>query len=408
MGFMGRGGRGAHDSSPSGLRVAIVSQAWPEDPAAHVAGSSVQSYYIARELERTGHTVLVILSQPLSIPIEGGPRLRVVSIGSGRGLRSQLFGGWISAVTEELRAFDPDIVYQRGKLPETVACGRYCRRSRATFIWASNSDNSGTRWKFVAKRLARKGSRVVLPLRLAEAAVADIMIERSLRRADLVLAQTDIQRATLARNYGLDPVLLGSGHPIPPLRRPESEIPTILWLANLTDVKRPWLFADLAVALRGVRARFVMAGDAPDRSILRRVLAIADGLPGFEYVGRVTLEEGNRLMERSDLFVLTSEYEGLPNTMIQACIHGIPTVSLANDPDGLIRKNDMGLVPATPGELAECVARLAADRTERIALGENAYAFAGRAFDIAAVTARLLELARGTSKRGTDRARSSI
>jgi len=372
------------------LRVAILSQSWPEDTTAAIAGSSVQAYYIARELARRGHPVLVILSGPLRETPQTSEHLTVVSVEGGRGLRGQLNESWLGRVHRLMSDFRPDVVYQRGKLPETVAASRI-QSDGAFFVWASNSDASGERWKFVRKRWARRRQWQLLAPRLAEAYYADRAIERCVRRADLVIAQTEHQARTLHENFDVDPIIIGSGHPIPPREPSAARVPTVLWLANLTDVKQPWLFARLAERLRGLDVRFVMAGDAPDRTMVDRVEAIVSGLPNFSYVGKVPLMGANNLMKDADLFVLTSKYEGIPNTLIQACIHGVPTVSLVNDPDGIIRENQMGAVAETFDEMVGLVEDLLVDADRRERMGENAYRFAGRGFDIRSVVDRLVE-----------------
>jgi glycosyltransferase involved in cell wall biosynthesis len=71
--------------------------------------------------------------------------------------------------------------------------------------------------------------------------------------------------------------------------------------------------------------RLVVLGEGPERSSLEalvRSLGLEDrvSLPGF-------VENPFSYMARSDLFVLSSAWEGLPNTLIQALACGCPVVS---------------------------------------------------------------------------------
>ncbi len=376
------------------MRWALLSQVWIEEAEGTVTGSSVQVYYLAQELARRGEEVLVLLSGHRRAWERTEGRLRLVSLPAySAGLWGWLQPRWQRDAEAVLRAFRPDVVYQRGKLPETVLAARYVQRSRAVFVWSSNADNSAYRWKYVRKRLRwRRRPWWMLPLRLAEAAVADLLIERALQRAHLLLAQTHHQQRTLELVLKRKAHLVGSGHPLPPPPRSKSSPPAVLWLANITPVKRPHLFVRLARALQGSGAHFLMAGAAPDRHLLEAVLQDADGLPNFRYVGAVPFLQTAELFAQASLFVLTSEFEGLPNTLIQACLHGVPVISLGNDPDGILSRYGVGEVVADEHALVRSVASWLADEERRHRAAERAYQLACERFDIARVVGQLMEL----------------
>jgi len=376
------------------MRWALLSQVWVEEAEGTVTGSSVQVYYLAQELVRRGEEVLVLLSGHRRAWERTEGRLRLVSLPAySAGLWGWLQPRWQRDAEAVLRAFRPDVVYQRGKLPETVLAARYVQRSRAVFVWSSNADNSAYRWKYVRKRLRwRRRPWWMLPLRLAEAAVADLLIERALQRAHLLLAQTHHQQRTLELVLKRKAHLVGSGHPLPPPPRSKPSPPAVLWLANITPVKRPHLFVRLARALQGSGTHFLMAGAAPDRHLLEAVLQDADGLPNFRYVGAVPFLQTAELFAQASLFVLTSEFEGLPNTLIQACLHGVPVISLGNDPDGILSRYGVGEVVADEHALVRSVASWLADEERRHRAAERAYQLACERFDIARVVGQLMEL----------------
>ncbi len=382
------------------MRWALLSQVWPEEPDVVVSGSNVQVYYIARELAQRGESVLVVLSGHSSSWERSEGNLRVVSVPAvGKGLRGWLHPYWMRQATAVLESFSPDVLYQRGKLPETILAARYARRHHRLFVWCSNADNSARPWKYVRKRLRyRRKPLWLLPARLAEAALADLLIQRSLRCADLLIAQTRWQYQTLYRYLGREPVLLGSGHPLPPppsFTLPKGP-PTVLWLANITPMKQPQVFLRLARRLRHMDARFIMAGAAPNPELSALVHREAEQLPNLTYLGAVAFRETARLFAAAQLFVLTSEFEfeGLPNTLIQACLHGVPILSLRNDPDGLIRTYGIGAVAADEEELVTLTQDWIADPERRRQAGQKAYELACRAFDIRVVVERLTELVR--------------
>ncbi len=380
------------------MRWALLAQVWVDDPTVVVSGSNVQVYYIAQELARRGEDVLVLLSGHPTAWERTEGKLTLISLPAcGRGLRGWFHPRWMRRAEDILRAFAPDVLYQRGKLPESVLAARYSRRHDALFVWCSNADNSARRWKFVRKRLRyRRSPWWLLPARLLEAAAADFAIQRAIRSAGLVLAQTRYQRETLRAVLGKEPQLLGSGHPLPPPPPERTELPpVVLWLANLTPMKQPLVFVRIAHRLQHCNAHFLMAGAAPNGTLRATVEHAARQLANFSYFGPVSFRDTAALFARASLFVLTSEFEGIPNTVIQACLHGVPTLSLRNDPDELIRTHRIGEVAEDEAALAAAVEQWLSDPAGRREAGQRAYLLARSQFDIHRVVDRLQELVRG-------------
>ena len=377
-------------------RFAFLSQAWPGDPNVHIAGSSVQVYYIALELACRGYPVLVLLTDHPGFRYSDN-NLQVISVDNGKHLRTQLRPVNLQKILDILRDFQPDIIYQRGKLPESVAAAIYKKKYGSQFIWLSNADNSGERWKFVSKRLKkRKLYGAGLFPRLIEAGYADLRIERAIQCADLIISQTVRQQQDLKQHFHLEARVLGSGHPIPPLAPKNNPRPKVLWLANLTPMKQPIIFARLAAQMYDDDAEFIMAGKAPNPDILKQVLDIGGALPNFKYLGGVGLEEGNRLFKESDIFVSTSlpKNEGLPNTFIQAFIHGVPVLSLNHDPDQVITDHKLGAVVSQPETLIQELHRFIDDTSLRRQTGHNAYQYALRHYNIHNLVDELLAISK--------------
>lgn len=373
-------------------RFAFLSQVWPEDRDVKVTGSSVQVYYLAQELAKRGHHVLVILSSHSNYNVKK-KNLNVISVESGKFLIDKLNPLWLKKVVNILKEFQPDIVYQRGKLPESVAAAYYKKRFSACFFWVSNSNMSGEHWKFLKKRWEkRKSDRFLLVPKLIEAFYADCLIELAIKSADMFLAQTKYQKETLKRNFGLNAILLGSGHPVPDYHEKNNQRPNILWLANITPVKQPHIFIKLAQQLRYMDADFIMAGRGANSKILREIKEINSKVPVFQYLGGVALDNGNELFKKADIFISTSSYEGIPNTFIQACLNATPIVSLRNDPNHIIQTEKIGAVVETFEEMKDTVRKWIQRRDIYQQAGRRAYEFAKKEFDIVNIVDRLLEL----------------
>src|SRR5690606_15270890 len=108
-----------------------------------------------------------------------------------------------------------------------------------------------------------------------------------LRRADIIIAQTEQQARTLREVHNLPASLVVRNfHPLPatPPRAPRAGDgrARVIWVANFKPFKRPDLFADLAEALAHREdAEFVMIGrpGPPERfAALHRRLATIENL----------------------------------------------------------------------------------------------------------------------------------
>lgn len=70
-----------------------------------------------------------------------------------------------------------------------------------------------------------------------------------------------------------------------------------------------------------------IAGDGPQRSSLESLLLKLNILPGrVRFLGNT--KQPWMLMKQADAFVLASEYEGFPNTLLEAVALGVPSVSV--------------------------------------------------------------------------------
>ena len=80
-------------------------------------------------------------------------------------------------------------------------------------------------------------------------------------------------------------------------------------------------------------------------------------------------------LEEADIFCLSSDYEGMPMTLIEAMASGMPIVStnVGGIPDMLRNEHSAILTKTDAAEIAEALTRLLSDESLRRTLGENAY-----------------------------------
>jgi glycosyltransferase involved in cell wall biosynthesis len=97
----------------------------------------------------------------------------------------------------------------------------------------------------------------------------------------------------------------------------------------------------LELARRVPARSFVMVLNRSDPGMFSRVAA--ERPANLRIVERVTLRESEALFAGASAFVNTSEFEGFPNTFLQAAKHRVPVISLQVDPDRILSANGCGL-----------------------------------------------------------------
>ena len=185
------------------------------------------------------------------------------------------------------------------------------------------------------------------------------LYEWGLRRADVVLAQSEQQRVAMQRNYGRDSLV--AAMLVEPAVQDlgfESRDVTVLWVNNLRPFKRPDLALELARRLPHLRLHMIGGEQAGHQELFSQTRRDSAQLPNLLFHGRVPYHDVNDYYERARVFVNTSDSEGFPNSYLQAWRRGVPTVSFF-DPDGLIRSRGLGHTARSLDDMAEAVDRFA-------------------------------------------------
>jgi len=165
----------------------------------------------------------------------------------------------------------------------------------------------------------------------------------------------------------------------------------VLTVANLRIEKGYDVLLQAArnVLNEGLPARFVAVGHGLIEHELRMKHAELDLGDRFQFLGLRT--DVLRLMTGSDVFALPSHFEGLPVTLMEATIVGMPIVATAVGEipgiftDGL---NALVVPPGDPAAFADALRRVVGDEALRRRLGLGALECSKR-FDVTTATRRV-------------------
>ncbi len=305
-----------------------------ENSRSFMGGAELQQFLIGSELSRRGRGVSFITRKPESVePLackginvfttfrqsEGWPVVR-------------FFYPRAYTILKALTKVDTDIYYVRGSsfiLALVVFIAR-CRGRTVVFCGAYDLDF--------------EPDRIELPSHKDK-----WMYVWALRRVDAVIAQNSTQQRLARENFGLSTEKIHNCYP--PATGQSSFHPEALWVGNFRDTKNPEAYLSLAEKIP--EFRFNMIGGKPGQRDFQKITESAQHIANLNYLGFRPLEETEKLFGRVKLFVNTSQYEGFPNTFLQAWSRGVPVISFV-DPDGLITRNKLGLVVKDLKEMIEC------------------------------------------------------
>ena len=166
-------------------------------------------------------------------------------------------------------------------------------------------------------------------------------------------------------------------------------------LACLKAQKAPLDFVEAAAAAhaRDPEMRFFLAGDGE----LRPAVEARIRERGLDGVVRLLgwRRDVPELLHAMDLFLLTSKFEGLPRSVLQAMAAGVPVV--ATEVDGtpeVVRDGVTGdlVPPSDPAAAAEKLVALAGDPGRRARYAERAREALSESFDVNRMVTQLEEL----------------
>lgn len=129
----------------------------------------------------------------------------------------------------------------------------------------------------------------------------------------------------------------------------------ILWVGNTRALKRPlWVFE---IAKHYPHLKFVMVGSNADNDTYQKCCELAKEINNVDFLGGKPFFKTNTYFSNATLLLCTSEYEGFPNTFLQAWSNNIPVISTV-DPSGLIKKHKLGEVCVSVAEFVAAIDKI--------------------------------------------------
>jgi len=183
------------------------------------------------------------------------------------------------------------------------------------------------------------------------------LYERALRKhIDYFIVQNQYQAETLNKHFGRDSLtLLNIWDETLSAGKIADKKYDIIWVSNFRRLKRAEWIVDAAKTLP--QYKFGIIGAPNDKEYYMEITQLALMVPNIDIIGPKSLHETTEIIANSCLLTCTSEYEGFPNTFLQAWSANIPIISTV-DPSGIIASNNLGRIVSSFTEFVETLNRL--------------------------------------------------
>lgn len=298
-------------------------------------GSEIQTYFLGQELVRRKWNVHFIRE---NLEKKGGSEIvDGMDVHSLKPARSFMTWMNISGLYRIMKKVNADMWYCRAARTYVFSVWLLSKILGGKVIWACSSD------VYVTKELGREWEKKNILVSIIFFLDKRFFI-KAIRNIDLVLLQTYNQKTKLKENWNIDGTVIRNGYPLPEFTATKRQ-PVILWIGNLRRLKHPEKFVQLAHVFQDRDYRFRIIGKEMGFPFLTEIVRKADRTyNNFEYLGEQELSCVHLLLKQAKLVVHTGEYEGFSNVFIEAWLFGVPVVSLHVDPDGIIKKNNLGRI----------------------------------------------------------------
>ncbi len=298
--------------------------------AGFIGGVERQVSLMAKWLVDKGWGVSVITwneGGPAEEIIDGVQVIKACRHDEGIPLVRFVWPRWTS-LNAAMRRADADVYYQNCGEYVTGQVALWCRRHKRRFIYSVADDPDCDR-----------------RLPLMKTARERVLYRYGLCRADRVIAQTRKQQQALHSGFGVESTVV----PMPCSTRvqptcvasPSAPNGRLLWVGRICEKKRPDRLIDLARLCPDLS--FDLVGPADRSGYGERIVQQTKRLSNIVVRGPVPRSSMEAVYRSGTCLICTSDYEGFPNTFLEAWRCGLPIITTF-DPDDLVADRELGIV----------------------------------------------------------------
>jgi glycosyltransferase involved in cell wall biosynthesis len=286
---------------------------------------------LARSIARRGHSVAIIAygeEGELPAQVEAVSIVRRAEYKT----RDRLTGKVSEAVNiwRALHRARAEAVITRCAGVQVGLAAIYARVARRRLIFSSAADADFE----PSKLLANRRDRALYGL--------------GIRLSHTIVVQSEEQQELCRKAFRRNAVVIKS-MAAPAQRQPATAPEAFLWLGRVATYKRPIDYIALARALPEAEFWMVAVPGVPgtETHALAKQLAVeVEGVRNLRMLPPRSHDEIGVLLDRAVASVNTSDFEGMPNALLEGWARGVPALVLRHDPGGVVAAHDLGAFAA--------------------------------------------------------------
>ena len=348
-----------------------------------VEGPDVFQVFLAKELIKHNFRVTFITHSESGMPIDHMKGIKVIKIRRDNYRLSKINTVLnIFRIWNAMRKAKVHIYIQSGGIAGFFS--PFCKLMNKKYICHINSD------AFVNRELI---DRKIGGFNLSKFSITTIGYWLDIKLADAVIVQNEYQRTMLKKNFGRDGIAIKKPIPLTERGMPEkARQPIVLWVGAMAEVKQPELFVKLAETIPEARFQMI-GGHYSNQEFYDTIKNASKRISNFEFLGVIPFDEINEYFSKASILVNTSLFEAYPPyAVIQAWMNYTPVVSLGDNPDEIIYRNNLGFHSKTFNQLVKDVQILLKDEQLREKMGKNARQYVEKEHGITHLVRRYIEV----------------
>ncbi len=163
-----------------------------------------------------------------------------------------------------------------------------------------------------------------------------------------------------------------------------------MWVGRYAGLKKPEIFIDLAGKIKTEKFIMICPYKKEDFERWKKLKAEAEKISNLIFMEKIPFNKIQDYFYAAKLFVNTSDFEGFPNTFLQAAQAKTPIISLNVNPDNFISEYNCGIFCENNFEkMFQNTKELLQNKEELKIKGENIFNYLKQNHDIKVINKHL-------------------